>query len=303
VADATSSPSFAEAMRPRVGHDRLGRLGLGLVRLLPIVWLFILFVCPLAITVAYAFANSTYGGVSLGFTLTNFQQALSGFYLTIFLRTMEFAAVGTTACLIVGMPVAYYLARKVQRWRPLLLVLLLVPFWTSFLIRTLAWLTLLGTNGPIRSALHGLGLLSGYLNIVDTQKAVLIGIVYGYLPLMTLPLVVAFERVAPELIEASKDLGAGRWRTFFKVTLPVAKPGVITAILLTAVPMTGEYVIPALLGGNKGVLLGGLIAGEYTVALNFALGSAMAVLILVVLGAVVIVSTRSLRGFAEASAT
>jgi spermidine/putrescine transport system permease protein len=115
---------------------------------------------------------------------------------------------------------------------------------------------------------------------------------------MTLPLVVAFERVAPELGEASKDLGAGRLRTFFQVTLPVAKPGVVTAILLTSVPMTGEYVIPALLGGNRGVLMGGLIAGEYVEALNFALGSAMAVLLLVVLGAVVAVFTRSLRGFA-----
>jgi ABC-type spermidine/putrescine transport system permease subunit I len=303
VVDANSSLLEDEGVRARVDHDWAGRTALWLVRVVPVAWLGVFFLAPLAITIVYSFANATYGGVSLGFTLSNFQQALSGLYLTIFLRTMEFAAIGTSACLLVGMPVAYYLARKVTRWRGLLLVLLLVPFWTSFLIRTLAWLTLLGADGPIRSALHSLGLISGYLNIVDTQKAVLIGIIYAYLPLMTLPLVVAFERVPTELTEAAKDLGAGRIRTFLSVTLPVAKPGVITAILLTAVPMTGEYVIPALLGGNKGVLLGGLIAGEYSVALNFALGSAMAVLILVVLGALVLVCTRSLRGFANAGAT
>jgi spermidine/putrescine transport system permease protein len=282
--------------RRRSGDGRLTALA---VSLSPVAWLCLLFVAPLVVTVIYAFAHSTFGGVRLGFTWSNFSQALSGFYLTIFLRTLRFAAIGSACCLVVATPVAYFLARKVKRFRPLLLTLLLVPFWTSFLIRTLAWQTLLAANGPIRDVLNALDLHHGDLNVLDTQTAVLIGIVYGYLPLMAMPLFVAFDRVPESRIEASKDLGAGRLQTFLRVTLPLARPGITTGILLTFVPMTGEYVIPALLGGNKGVLMGGLIADQYLESLNYPQGSAMAVLVLLVLGAAVFVLTRTSRGFAE----
>ena len=179
----------------------------------------------------------------------------------------------------------------------MLVVLLLVPFWTSFLIRTLAWQTLLAANGPVRDVINALGFHHGDINVLDTQTAVLIGIVYGYLPLMTLPLFVAFDRVPQSDIDASKDLGAGSLQTFIRVTLPLARPGVTAGILLTFVPMTGEYVIPALLGGDKGVLMGGLIANQYLEALDYPLGSAMAVLVLLLLGAAVFVLTRVSRGF------
>jgi spermidine/putrescine transport system permease protein len=267
---------------------------------LPLVWLGALFVGPLIVTAVYAFANATFGGVQLAFTFTNFNQALSGFYLTIFLRTLEFAAFGTLLCLIVATPVAYAIAQKAGRMRPVLLVLLLVPFWTSFLIRTLAWETLLAADGPVRDVLNFLHLHHGLLNVLDTRTAVFIGIVYGYLPLMALPLYVAFERIPPSIIEASKDLGAGRLRTFLRVTLPMARPGVATGVLLTFVPMTGEYIIPSLLGGNKGILLGGIIAGQYLDSLDYPLGAAMAVLLLLVLGVAVLLLTRVSRSFTEA---
>jgi spermidine/putrescine transport system permease protein len=293
--------SLAAARRVATRHVREVPIGSALSRLLPLVplvWLCLLFIGPLVFTLLYSVAHATFGGTQLGFTLSNFKQALSGFYLTIFLRTLRFAAIGTVGCLVVAAPLAYFLARKAGRLRPLLLVLLLVPFWTSFLIRTLAWETLLAANGPIRDALNFLGLHHGDLNVLDTQTAVMIGIIYAYLPLMALPLFVAFERVPESEIEASKDLGAGRLQTFVRVTLPLARPGITAGILLTFVPMTGEYVIPALLGGDKGVLIGGLIANQYLEAENYALGSAMAVLVLLVLGVAVFALTRVSRGFA-----
>jgi len=215
-------------------------------------------------------------------------------------RTLEFAALGTGLCLAVALPVAYFLARKVRaRTRGLLVALLLIPFWTSFLIRTLAWRTLLAADGPVRDALVALHLHRGLLFVLDTPTAVKIGIVYGYLPLMALPLLVAFERIPPATAEASKDLYAGRLRTFLHVTLPLARPGLAAGILLTFVPMTGEYVIPSLLGGDRGVLMSGLIGEQYLQAQNYPLGSAMAVLVLAVLGASVFLLARLTRGFAE----
>lgn len=264
-----------------------------------LLWLAALLAAPLMLTGVYAFAHAVFGGVELGFTTTNFREALSGFYLTIFLRTIEFAALGTGMCLLVALPLAYFLARKVGRARGPLLILVLIPFWTSFLVRTFAWRTLLASGGPLQHLLNGLHLHHGRLDILDTQVAVMIGLVYAYLPLMALPLFVAFERIPAEVIEASKDVGAGRGRTFLGVTMPLARPGVVTAILLTFVPMTGEYVIPALLGGDKGVLMGGLIANQYLVSQDYPLGSAMAVLVLAVLTVAVFVLTRLSKGFAE----
>jgi spermidine/putrescine transport system permease protein len=289
-------PAPRQTSQARVG-TLAGRVARGLLRFSPLVWLTLLFVVPLAFTIVYAFAHATYGGVQIAFSFENFRQALSGFYLSIFLRTLAFAATGTLLCAIVATPVAYFVARKVHRYRALFIILLLVPFWTSFLIRTLAWETLLAADGPFRDAINFLGLHRGDINVLDTPAAVFIGIVYAYLPLMTLPLFVAFERIPTEVGEASKDLGAGRVRTFLQVTLPLARSGVVAGVLLTFVPMTGEYVIPALLGGDRGVLMGGLIANQYLQAQNYALGSAMAVLVLAVLGVFVFAFTRLTGGF------
>lgn len=273
-----------------------------LVPLLPVVWLAIFFIAPLVFTIIYAFAESTFGGVQLAFVFTNFDQALSGFYLHIFLHTLVFAAMGTVEALIVGLPLAYTLGRKAGRFRIVLMVMVLVPYWTSFLLRTLSWETLLEPGGLIQAILNFLHLHSGPLGWLDTNTAVGIGMVYAYLPLMVVPLFIAFDRIPDEVIEASKDLGAGRLRTFLNVTLPMARPGVATAILLTFVPMTGEFVVPALLGGSKGVLMGGLIYSQYLGAANYPLGSAMAVLVMAVIGITLILFSRLTRGFNEVGA-
>jgi spermidine/putrescine transport system permease protein len=278
------------------------RTGAGTVTLLPLGWLVVLFAVPLGFTLVYAFAHATFGGMQLGLTTDNFRQALSGFYLSIFWRTVRFAAMGTLLVLLVATPVAYTTARKAGRFKTVLLIALLVPFWTSFLVRAMSWRTLLAPGGTVQDILNFLHLHHGTLNWLDNSPAVFIGIVYGYLPLAAIPLYVAFERIPGDVIEAAKDLGAGRWRAFFTVTLPLARPGVFAAALLAFVPMTGEFVIPALLGGNRGLLYGSLVDDEYLKAANYPLGSAMAVLLLVVLGAAIAILGRLTKGFQEVAA-
>jgi ABC-type spermidine/putrescine transport system permease subunit I len=279
-----------------------GRAGEGAVSLLPLAWLVALFAVPLGFTIVYSFAHATFGGMELGTTLDNYRQGLSGFYLRIFWRTVRFALMGTALVLLVATPVAYATARKSGRFKTVLLVALLVPFWTSFLVRAMSWRTLLEPNGPVQDALNFLHLHSGTLTWLDNPPAVFVGIVYGYLPLAVIPLYVAFERIPGAVIEAAKDLGGGRWRTFLNVTLPMARPGIFTAAILSFVPMMGEFVIPALLGGNRGVLYGSLIDSEYLKAANYPLGSAMAVLLLVVLGLAIAILGRLTRGFQQVPA-
>ena len=265
-----------------------------------LAWLALFVVAPTLIMVVYSFCQrGTLGGVEFRFTLENYAAVLDPAYLWIIVRSVIYAGLATAICLGMGYPVAFVIGRAGERWRARLLLLIMIPFWTSFLIRTLAWRTLLADDGPIWRTLHWFRLIHGPLGVLDTQTSVMIGIVYGYLPLMTIPLVVALERVPATTGEASKDLGAGRFRTFFGVTLPQARPGIVAGLLLTFVPMTGEYVIPALLGGDKGVLLGNVIADQYLLGQNFPLGSAMAVLVLLVIGTVILIVVRTSRAFGE----
>jgi ABC-type spermidine/putrescine transport system permease subunit I len=301
-----SSPSVpvraATAGRDRSWGDAFSRVASRVVPALPLAFLALMFAVPLGYVLVYSFANATFGGVELGFTLDNYREALSGFYLEIFWRTIRFALIGTLLCLAIAIPLAYVVARKAGRFKSLLLVLVLIPFWTSFLIRALSWKTLLDNGGPVEGLINGLGLHSGSLNWIDGPNAVFVGIVYSYLPMAVIPLFVAFERIPPSNVEASKDLGAGQWRTFLHVTLPMARAGLVTAVLLTFVPMTGEFVVPSLLGGSKGVLVGNLVEDQYLSSANYALGSAMAVLLLVVLGIAIAVFGRLARGSKEATA-
>ena len=175
------------------------------------------------------------------------------------------------------------------RWRGLLLGLTIVPFWTNFLVRTLGWLILLQPNGPLSGILQDLHLIGGPLDVLDTREAVQLGVVYNYLPLMIFPLFVALDRLDPALREASKDLGANRWKTFRQVTLPLSMPGVVAGLLLVFIPLTGDYITAAVLGGAKGNMVGALVASQFNTAQNWALGSAMAViLIMMILASVAI---------------
>lgn len=267
----------------------------------PALWLFVFFIAPLGFTVAFSFGHADFGGVRLGFTLDNYAKALSGFYLEAFLRTIRFAVTGCALCLVVAYPTAYFIARHAGRFRQIALLLVLVPYFTSFLIRVMSWQILLARGGPIEAVLNTLHLHQGPLDVLDTQTAVFIGLVYAYLPIAIIPLYVVLARIPPTLLEASRDLGASRWQTFIHVILPLSRPGIATTVLLTGVPMLGELVIPSLLGGDKGVLMGQAISSQYIDSQNYALGSAMAVLVLLAIAVMVALLARLTRGFAEVS--
>ena len=268
----------------------------------PAIWLFAFFIAPLAFTVVYSFGRSTFGDVELGFTLDNYGKALGGFYLAAFLRTIRFALTACALSLLVAFPTAYFIARHAGRFRPAALLIVLIPYFTSFLIRVMSWQILLARGGFVEVILNGLHLHSGPLDVLDTQTAVFIGMVYAYLPIAIVPLYIVLERIPATLIEASRDLGASRWQTFRHVVLPMSRPGLATAVLLTGVPMIGELAIPTLLGGGRGVLMGQAISTQFVESQDYALGSAMAVLVLIAVGVMVALLARLTRGFAEVSA-
>jgi ABC-type spermidine/putrescine transport system permease subunit I len=266
---------------------------------LPALWLCGVFLVPLGFTVVFSFGHSSFGGIALGFTVDNYKQALSGFYLDSFVRTIRFALSGCALCLLVAYPAALFIARQTGTRRTVLLLIVLVPYFTSFLIRVMSWQILLARGGPIEWVLNLMHLLAGPLDVLDTQTAVFIGLVYAYLPIAIVPIYLVLIRIPPVLLEASQDLGASGWQTFRHVVLPLSRPGLATAALLTGVPMLGELVIPALLGGDKGVLMGMAIAQQYLATQNYALGSAMAVLVLIAVAMMVLLLVRLTRGFEE----
>jgi spermidine/putrescine transport system permease protein len=277
---------------------RLATAGAGGVLLAPAaLWYTAFFVAPLGFILVFSFLTSAdYGGIEYRFNLGNYPQLFSSpIYLRIFLNTMGMAFSGTLLCLLVGFPLAYFLAIRAGRWKNLLLIMLIVPFWTSFLTRTYAWLILLSDNGPLANVLHQAGVLHGDLGFLYTYKAVLMGIVYNYLPLMIFPLYVSLERLDKRLLEAAKDLGAGRLQTFWRVTVPLTMPGILTGCLLVFIPLTGEYVIPAILGGAKSYMIGNLIGDEFISAHDWAFGSALGMTVIVLLIVLIAVYFRVAR--------
>jgi spermidine/putrescine transport system permease protein len=241
------------------------------------LWYLVLLVAPLAIVLVFSFGvRATNGGYAPAFTFDNYVRLLTQPQrLEPFITSLWMAVAGTIGCLLVGLPLAYFMATRGGRRKGLLVLLLVIPFWTSFLIRTYSWLIVLG-----RENLGGL--IGGVIGdpdfrILGTPAAVLLGLVYGYLPLMVFPLYVTLERMDRTLIEASKDLGAPRWATFRQITLPIALPGLITGSILVFIPMMGEYVIPAILGYGRTFLAGNALVDAFVQTRNWPFGSAMAV--------------------------
>ncbi len=256
-------------------------------------WYALLLLAPLVILAVFSFGNrAPEGGYQPGFTLANYQELPTR--STAFTNALWMALGGTLLCLVIGFPLAYYLATRAGSRRTLLLVLVVVPFWTSFLIRTYAWLTILGNNG-IPSFLESLGF--EHVVLLNTPFAVLLGIVYNYLPLMVFPLYVSLERLDKRLLEASKDLGAGRVATFRQVTLPLCSAGLLSGVILVFIPIMGEYIIPAMLGGGKVFFIGNALVDLFLQSRNWPFGSAAAiVLILVILTAVTVYLRLGSRG-------
>lgn len=253
----------------------------GILLLSPaLLWLLVFIVAPLAIVVIVSIATrGPYGRTVYEFTHANFLRAFDPLYLRAYWRTAWIATTTTLLCAVVSYPVAYYIAlRAPERWKRPLLVLTVIPFWTSFLIRTYAWILLLRSEGVINSALMGTGLVGVPLKLLYSDFAVLVGQVYGELPFMILPIYVALDRLDIRLLEAAQDLGANRFWTFVKITLPLSRPGLIAGIALVFIPSLGAFITPDLLGGAKSVMIGNLIQNQFA-QLNQPFGSALSLIL------------------------
>jgi putrescine transport system permease protein len=204
-------------------------------------------------------------------------------YASAYLYSVKVAAVSTIWCLLIGYPMAYAIARSTAAWKNLLLMLIVLPFWTSFLLRVYAWIGLLKNNGLINNVLLGLGVIHQPLVLMQTDFAVYIGIVYSYLPFMILPLYANLEKHDPALLEAAADLGARPWRAFLRVTLPLSIPGIMAGSLLVFIPAVGEYVIPSLLGRTDQLMIGRVLSDEFFSNRDWPVASAVAILMLVLL--------------------
>jgi spermidine/putrescine transport system permease protein len=261
------------------------------------LWLFGLLVLPLVVILVFSFGErAPAGGYAPGFTLEQYANLPSRW--TAFQNTLVLAPLGTLAALVFAYPLAYYLAvRADPKWRTLLLILVIVPFWTSILIRTYAWMFLLGGRGlPALLELVGID----NLRLINTPFAVLVGIVYGYLPLMVFPVYVSLEKLDKRLLEASADLGATPFGTFRQVTLPMSLPGVATGCMLVFILLMGEFLIPALLGGGKVFFVGNALVDLFLQSRNWPFGSAIAVSLVAVVVIVLALAMRIAWRFAGA---
>jgi len=247
-------------------------------------WYGAFFLAPLAFIFAYSFAElEGFAGIAFAWNLENYRYLWDPLYGEVFLRTLGLSLFGTAATLLVGFPFAYWLARYAPR-KTLLLLLVILPFWTSFLIRTYAWLLILDPSFPLFSVLDA--------NLLYSQEAIYIGVVYNYLPLMVLPLYAALERMDWSLVEAAEDLGDNAFRAFRRVTLPLSLPGIVAGSLLVFIPLSGEYLIPAILGGNKTAYTGTLIAQQFSEAHDWPFGSAIAMVVIAGMTIVLVAFSR-----------
>lgn len=244
-----------------------------------IVWSTLFIVIPLIIIVFFSFTQETASGYS--FTLENFKRVLNSQYVSVFRRSLVLAFQSTVLCLILGYPVAYLISKMKSNRRNILIMLFIVPMWMNFLLRTYAWLPILGKNGVINNFLSAIGLNT--INILYTDAAVLLGMVYNFLPFMILPIYTVLIKMDNSLIDAAADLGANKRQIFTKVIFPLSMPGVITGITMVFMPAVSTFVISRLLGGGQYMLLGNLIETQFTTMGDWNFGSALAIFMMIII--------------------
>lgn len=247
------------------------------------VWLLAFMIVPMAIIIVFSFgARNELGQFVPGFSLDNYARFVSGPYLHALWRSLAMAFSTTAVCLVAGLAVAMWLAFCVPRQRQgFFMTLIVAPLWTSFLLRIYAWMIILRPTGILASALKQLGIADPPV-ILYTPAAVLIGMVYNYLPYMILPLYACLEKLDRRLLEAAADLGAGAWSTFIRVTLPLSLRGIVAGVTMVFVPSLGDYVTPDLLGGAKSMYIGNLIQNQFLVVRNWAFGSAVSTILIAI---------------------
>jgi putrescine transport system permease protein len=275
----------------------------------PLVWLCLFLGCAMLIVFGVSLteprvgippfaplvAADDAGGIAFNVDLERYLRIFTdSYYVESLLSSLRIAAIATFACLLLGYPLAYAISRAGPRAQIMLVLLVTVPFWTSFLIRIYAWSALLNTNGLVNQALIGLGLITQPIQLLHTEGAVIMGIVYGYLPFLVLPIYTVLHRLDPSLVEAARDLGAGPWRAFLRVTVPMSLPGIVTGCLLVAVPAIGEFVVPELLGGSSVLMFGRVLWDETFHNRDWPMAAAMTIMLLLL----VLIATRPLQRLA-----
>lgn len=259
-----------------------------------LLWMGLFFLVPLVLVFAISFASrGTYGGIVWELTFANYVDLFHPLYGKILGQSLLYATITTAICFALGFPLAYVIARSPARWQPIFLLLVMLPFWTNFLVRTYAWMILLRHDGLINHTLMALGIVTSPLELLYRPAAVVIGLVYGYLPFMVLPLYVAVERLDPLLVDAAWDLYASRWSVFTRVVLPLTKPGIIGGCILVFIPSIGSFITPDLLGGARSMMIGNLIQHEYLVVRDWPLGSAVSFVLMAIVMAAVMLYYRS----------
>ncbi|WP_221238411.1 ABC transporter permease subunit [Roseospira visakhapatnamensis] len=276
----------------------VARFGRGLVIATPYGWLLLFFLLPFIIVLKISFAEFRLGVppytplvtwleggyLHLKLALGNYLFLLDDpLYITAYLTSLKVALVSTVIALLIGYPMAYAIARSTPPWRSVFLLLVILPFWTSFLIRVYAWIGILKNNGLINNALMALGVIDEPLPLLNTEVSLYVGIVYSYLPFMVLPLYATLEKLDVSLLEAAADLGSRPFKTFLTVTLPLSLPGIVAGSMLVFIPAVGEFVIPDLLGGADTLMIGKVLWSEFFSNRDWPVASAVAIAMLVFL--------------------
>ncbi|RUV82628.1 ABC transporter permease [Mesorhizobium sp. M1A.F.Ca.IN.022.05.2.1] len=262
-------------------RPQLSGLSRGLVSLPNLVWVLLFFLVPSALMILYSFAtqDTLTAKISFGWTLESYERFNDSIILQALVRSLWISGAATFICLLMAYPLAYFLAFRAGRLKPYLVTLVIIPFLTSFVIRTYAWVGILDTNGILNDALLSLGVLDRPLDLLFSPSAIIIGIVYNYLPLMVLTLFVVLDRIHPHVLEAARDLGASSISTFRRVVYPQGLPGMIAGIIVVGAPATGEYVIPTILGGGKTLMYGNVIANQFGRSFEWPYGAALSVIL------------------------
>ena len=256
-----------------------------------------LFAAPLAIILAYSFlTRGTWGGITRPWSIESYQRLADPIYLGILWRSFWIAGAATVLCLVLGFPLALFISRAGNR-KNLYLSLVILPFWTSFLVRTYAWMFLLRDTGLINTVLQKLGLIHNPLPLLYNDGAVILGLVYGYLPFMVLPLYATLERLDRNLLEAAADLGAKPWVALTRVVIPLSAPGIRAGAILVFIPCLGAYLTPDLLGGGKTVMIGNLIQNQFTTARDWPFGSAVSLTLMAIVLVLLLVFVRRQEGW------
>jgi putrescine transport system permease protein len=296
------------------------RTGLrGLILLLPYLWLAAFFLAPFVIVLKISFSQTAIAqppyvpvfDLAAGWAgLANFVTRLTAegyrliasdpIYLSSYLKSLQIAGIATAILLLIGYPMAYGIARAPRRWQPLLVMLVVLPFWTSFLIRVYAWINILQREGLLNDVLLALHIVNEPVTYLSTDTAIYIGVVYSYLPFMVLPLYATLEKMDASLLEAAADLGCPRWKAFWLVTLPLSLPGAAAGALLCFIPVVGEFVIPDLLGGSRTLMIGQTLWTEFFFNRDWPVASAIAVTLLALLVLPILLYERLQRRQLEA---